>query len=153
MAPRYMFGVIVGIVGLVINSCVAFAVGFCGPFTGLLFGAVAGFLAATREKLPEKGDNARAGATAGGIAGLFLMGGQVIGGLTALVFYQISGTPLPFGNLDMSNMGTPELVGAYVGGLGTGICFGLIGALFSAVAGAAAAFFAPTGDQAALSGD
>jgi hypothetical protein len=100
---------------------------------------VAGFLAAQQERLGVKADGARAGATAGGIAGGLMILGQLIGGIGALVYLQFSGGDTPFGAIPS---GGPESIGYYLGGIGTGICFGIVGAALAAGVGAGAGYLA-----------
>ena len=64
MQPRTRIGLIVGMIGLVLNICVAGFVGFCGPFLALVAGGIAGFFAAQQEKPLTKNEGARLGATA-----------------------------------------------------------------------------------------
>lgn len=146
MQPRVRIGLIVGAIGLVLNICVAGFVGFCGPFFSLLAGAVAGFLTAQQEKQSTKAEGARAGATAGGIAGGLIILGQIIGGLGSLAYFQVSGTPLPFGAAPSAAAPASEMLIYYLTGAGTGLCFGLVGALLAAGAGAGAGYLA-TSDQ------
>ncbi len=145
MQPRIKMGLIVGVIGLVLNICVSGFIGLCGPFASLLAGGVAGFLAANQEKPSTKSDGARAGAVAGGIAGGLMIIGQILGGFATLAMMQITGTQPPFGTLPQS--GDPAMMAAfYIGGLGTGLCFGIIGAALAAGAGAGAGYFG-TPDQ------
>ncbi|HKY55624.1 MAG TPA: hypothetical protein VJM08_15010 [Anaerolineales bacterium] len=146
MQPRTRIGLTVGAIGLVLNICVAGFLGFCGPVLSLVAGGVAGFLAAQQERQFTKGDGARVGATAGGTAGGLIILGQIIGGLGALAYYQYSGTPLPFGTAPSASAPASELLIYYVSGAGTGLCFGVIGALLAAGAGAGAGYLA-TPDQ------
>jgi len=142
MKPRTRLGLIVGAIGLVLNICVAGFIGFCGPLVSLIAGGAAGFFAAQQEKLGTKGEGARAGATAGGIAGGLIILGQIIGGLGALAFVQYSGAPVPFGQVpDASSPASFNLI-YYLTGAGTAFCFGLVGALLAAGAGAGAGYFA-----------
>ena len=140
MQPRTRIGLTIGAIGLVLNICVAGFLGFCGPVLSLVAGGVAGFLAAQQEQQPTKAEGARAGATAGGIAGGLIILGQVIGGLGALAYYQYSGTPLPFGAAPSASAPATEMLIYYLTGAGTGICFGVIGALLAAGAGAGAGY-------------
>lgn len=139
MKPRTRLGLIVGGIGLVLNICVSAFIGICGPIFSLAAGAAAGFLAAQQEKLGIKSEGARAGATAGGIAGGLMIIGQLIGGVGALAYMQVSGTNTIFGQIPSD---PSALVGYYAGGIGTGICFGLIGAALAAGAGAGAGYLA-----------
>jgi hypothetical protein len=139
MQPRTRIGLIVGVIGLVLNICVAGFVGFCGPFLSLVAGGIAGFFAAQQEKPLTKNEGARLGATAGGIAGGLIIIGQIIGGLGALAYMQSTGTSTPFGQIpELSDPATS--IGFYAGGVGTAICFGVIGALLAAGAGAGAGY-------------
>jgi len=139
MQPRTRLGLTVGAIGLVLNVCVAGFIGFCGPVLSLIAGGVAGYLTAQQEKLPTKGDGARAGAVSGGIAGALIIVGQIIGGIGALVIFQTSGMPVPFGQVP--NAGDPSMTAIYYGtGFVTAFCFGLVGALLAAGTGAGAGY-------------
>lgn len=139
MQPRTRIGLIVGVIGLVLNICVSGFLGFCGPVLSLIAGGIAGFFAAQQEKPFTKNEGARVGATAGGIAGGLIILGQIIGGLGALAYMQASGATLPFGQIpDMSDPATS--IGFYAGGVGTALCFGVVGALLAAGAGAGAGY-------------
>ncbi len=138
---------IVGVIGLVLNLCVATLAGFCGPVLSLVAGAIAGYLTAQREKPFTKKEGARAGATAGGIAGGVIIIGQLLGGIGALVLMQASGTPTIFGELPDLSADPATQIGFYASGLGTALCFGIVGALLAAGAGAGAGYLA-TSDQA-----
>jgi hypothetical protein len=91
MQPRLRIGLIVGVIGLVLNVCLSGLVGICGPFLSLLAGAGAGFFAARQEKLLIKSDGAKAGAAAGCLAGGLIVLGQIIGGVGALYFMRARG--------------------------------------------------------------
>src|SRR5574341_1225263 len=149
MQPRIRIGLIVGGIGLVLNICVAGFLGFCGPFVSLIAGGIAGFFAAQQEKLATKSEGAQAGATAGGIAGGLIILGQIVGGVAALIFMQTSGGQSPFGQVPSLSGDPTSRIAYYAGGLGTAICFGLIGALLAAGAGAGAGYLG-TPDQPAL---
>lgn len=144
MQARTRVGLIVGVIGLVLNICVAGFLGFCGPVLSLIAGAVAGFLAAQREKPITKNEGARAGAIAGGIAGALIILGQIIGGMAALFYMQASGTSTPFGQLPDLAGDPASQIGFYAGGVGTALCFGIVGAVLAAVAGAGAGYLATT---------
>jgi len=149
MQPRTRIGLTVGAIGLVLNICVAGFVGFCGPVLSLIAGGVAGFMAAQREKPASKNEGARAGATAGGIAGGLIILGQMIGGIAALAYFQSSGSTI-FGQVPSYSGDPASVIGYYGGGLFTGFCFGLVGALLAAGAGAGAGYLA-TQDQPPVS--
>jgi len=140
MQPRTRIGLIVGAIGLVLNICVAGFLGFCGPVLSLIAGGIAGFFAAQQERLATKGEGARAGATAGGIAGGLIILGQIVGGVGALFFMQSSGAETPFGQIPSLSGDATTQIAYYAGGVGTGICFGIIGALLAAGAGAGAGY-------------
>lgn len=146
MGRQVKAGLGVGCVGLLLNIGVAFVLGFCGPFATLIAGAIAGYLAVYRAPLASKGDGARAGALAGGITGALMLVGQSIGALTTLVFFQATGNAPPFGQLPRTSV---EQVGFYLGGLGFGVCLGLVGVLLGALAGAGAGYLAAPPEQPA----
>src|SRR5262245_30068857 len=123
MQPRVRVGLIVGVIGLVLNACVAGVVGFCGPVLSLIAGGVAGFLAAQQEKPAVKGEGARAGAIAGGISGGLIILGQIIGGVGALVYFQFSGAKLPFGSIPNASADPSTQLIYYLSGAGTALCF------------------------------
>jgi hypothetical protein len=143
MQPRTRIGLILGVIGLVLNICVAGFLGFCGPVVSLIAGGVAGFFATQQEKPLTKNEGARVGATAGGIAGALIILGQLIGGIGSLAYMQSSGAQTPFGPIpDLSDPATA--IGFYGGGMVTALCFGIIGALLAAGAGAGAGYLATT---------
>ena len=129
MQPRTKLGLIVGVIGLVLNICVAGFVGLCGPLFSLVAGGVAGFFAAQQEEGPTKVDGARAGATAGGIAGGLMILGQLIGDIGALAFLQSTGAQVPYGQIpSLSGDSTSQMI------------YYLIGALLTAGRGAGAGY-------------
>ena len=136
MQPRIKVGLIVGAVGLVLNSCIGALMGICGPGISLIAGAAAGFLAAQREKATTKGNGARLGAVSGALAGALVLVGQVIGATGSLAFFQFSGTRLPIGQVPPPSAGPAAQLTYYAAGIGTGLCFGVIGILLAALAGA-----------------
>lgn len=147
MQPRTRIGLIVGGIGLVLNICVAGFFGFCGPVLSLIAGAVAGYFTAQQEKASSKSEGARAGATAGGIAGGLIIAGQLIGGIGALIYFQTVGNGnTVFGQVPSLSGDPGSLIGYYGGGLATGFCFGIVGALLAAGAGAGTGYLV-TPDQ------
>lgn len=140
MQARIRIGLLVGLTGLLLNICVAGFLGFCGPFLSLVAGGLAGLLAAGQEKPLTKADAARAGGIAGGIAGGMVLLGQVIGGVAALYYMQSSGIQTIFGQVPGPTSGAGSLVPYYFGGLAFALCFGLVGAILAAAAGALAAY-------------
>jgi hypothetical protein len=143
MQPRTRIGLIVGVIGLVLNIGVAWYLGFCGPVLSLLAGGIAGFFATQQEKPLRKNEGARVGATAGGIAGALIILGQIIGGIGTLITMRSSEAQTPFGPIP--DLGDPaSSIGFFAGGLVTAVCFGIIGALLAAGAGAGAGYLATT---------
>ncbi len=136
MQPRIKIGLIVGGAGLLLNICVAALIGFCGPFVALMAGAIAGFITASQEQLPTKNDGARAGAISGLVAGGLILVGQLIGGISILLYLQTTGTPTLFGAPPNQLSSGVEQTAYYAAGLGVGVCFGLAGIGMSALAGA-----------------
>jgi hypothetical protein len=146
MQARTRVGLIVGAIGLVLNICVSGFMGICGPLVSLVAGGVAGFFAAQQEKPGTKGDGARAGAVAGGIAGALVIVGQLIGGVAALAFIQNSGMNTIFGAPPPTTSDPSFQAVYYLSGAGTALCFGIVGALLAAGAGAGAGYLG-TPDQ------
>ncbi len=147
MKPSIKIGLLAGVIGLVLNVCVSAAIGICGPAVSLVAGALAGYFAASQEKPATKADGAKAGATAGGIAGLLITIGQIIGAVGALAYMQYSGATLPFGTIPSQSADAATQAVFYISGAGTGLCFGLVGTFLAALAGAGAGY-AGTPDQA-----
>ncbi len=145
MQPRIRVGLIVGSIGLVLNACIAGLVGLCGPVASLIAGGLAGFFAVQREKPVRRNDGAVIGATAGGITGGLMIIGQMLGGIATLVIFQMTGAQTIFGQVPS---GGAASVGYYLSGLGTGFCFGVVGALLAAGVGAGVGYVA-TQEQAA----
>ena len=135
MQPKVMYGLIAGAIGLIINVCISAAVGLCGPFVALLAGAGAGFFTAQAEKAPTKNDGARAGAISGAIAGGLTLVGQLIGGVAILVLAMAADIQPIIGTMPESSDMAGQAI-YLVAGLGAGLCFGLVGIVLSALAGA-----------------
>jgi hypothetical protein len=141
MQPKFKAGLIVGAIGFFLNACISIVLGICGPFVSLVAGAVAGFFAARQGAPVSKGEGAKDGAVAGAVAGAFTLLAQVLASVAVLVFYQVSSVPLPFvGSAPSASDGGAAQFGYYVGGLGAGICFGLVGIVLAALAGAGAGY-------------
>lgn len=148
MAPRYRFGLLIGLVGLFLNICISGLFGLCGPFASLIAGGVAGFMTARSEQPAVKADGARAGAVSGSIAGALVLFGQLCGGLGALALLQFSGTPTFGGAAPPPDADIALQLTYYGAGFGTALCFGIFGVVLAAIAGAGAGFLA-TPDQPA----
>jgi hypothetical protein len=140
MQPKIKVGLVVGIIGLALNVCVAGAFGICGPFVSLIGGAVAGFFAGQQEKPASKSEGAKTGAIAGVITGALILVGQVLGTLGALAIVQYSGIKLAFGAAPSTSADLWQQVLYYVTGAGTGTCFGIIGIVLAALAGAGVSY-------------
>ena len=146
MQPRIRLGLIVGAIGLVLNICVSGFIGCCGLIVSLIAGGMAGYFAIQQEKPATKNEGTRVGATAGGIAGGLIILGQIIGGVGALAFTQISGTQVPFGQVPSVSGDPSTQIIFYGAGIGTALCFGVLGAALAAGTGAGVGYFA-TPDQ------
>lgn len=136
MQPKIKVGLLVGAVGLVLNICVSAAIGLCGPAVSLVGGAIAGFLAARQEKPATQGEGAKIGAISAAIAGAMILIGQIIAAVGALALIQFSGMQMPFGQVPSTSADPATQAIFYLSGLGTGVCFGLIGVVLAALAGA-----------------
>jgi prolipoprotein diacylglyceryltransferase len=135
MNPQTKYGLIIGLIGLIINTFVAAALGICGPVIALIGGAIAGFLAANEKKAAQKSENAKAGAIAGLTAGGLIFIGQVIGGVLALVLFRSTMADI-FGVSPSTTEESSFQLGYYLGGFGIGMCLGAVDLVAAALAGA-----------------
>lgn len=136
MQPRVKIGVIVGIIGLVLSTCLSGVMsflGFCGPIVSLIAGGIAGSLAVRQENPSTKNEGARAGGIAGGIAGGLIILGQLLGTIGLFLYLQSTGTPIDI-TLAPDVSGNP--IGYYAGGIAITLGLGIVGALLAAGAGA-----------------
>lgn len=140
MSSPVRFGLIFGLIGGVLNVCVAAAVGVCGPFTALIAGAAAGYFTARDEKAMVKGDGAMAGAISGAIAGAGVLVGQMIGGIISLAYFQDSGIQPLLGTTPVQTDPSFQLA-YYGGGLLFGFCIGLVGIAIAMGSGWAGGYF------------
>ena len=86
MKPQIKIGLVIGIIGLILNACIStFGRISWGPIIYLLIGGLASFSAVRREKPNNKQDGARAGAVAGSVAGILVTFGQFIGAILILL--------------------------------------------------------------------
>lgn len=147
MKPEIRYGLICGLGGLLVNLLLSTYLAFCTPLVSLLAGALAGYLAARQADLPLQRMGARTGAWAGGLAGIITFLGQLLAGLLAWLIYQPIGDDNPFLYTPTSN--DPLLLRAlfFSSGLGLVACFGLLGAVLAALAGAGLGYFTTQGMQ------
>jgi hypothetical protein len=133
VSAKVKYGLIAGGIALVLNICISTLFGICGPGVALIAGVAAGLLA-----VREEGGGARTGLIAGAIAGALVLVAQIIAGLGALILFQSTGMGQDFGL-------TPQLesqIGYWAGGLGAGLCFGIVDVALAAGGGAGAAALA-----------
>lgn len=148
MKATVRYGLIVGVIGLVLNICVALVLGFCGPLATIIAGAIAGYLGARAETTVTKGDAAREGAIAGAITGGLMLFGQILGASLSLGFVQWTGIDFGFGTVPNANANPEELVAYYGAGLGVACCIGIGDLIAGGIAGAIAGYLAgPTQSQ------
>ncbi len=140
MKARVKVGLLVGAIGFVLNLCVASLFGICGPGVSLIAGAFAGFFASRQEKPALKSDGAKAGGIAGLIAGGIVLVGQVIAAVIALAFIQYQQVKPLIGAVPSFSAEPGQQAIYYVSGIFTGLCFGVVGVIFSALAGAGTGF-------------
>lgn len=137
MSPRIRLGLIAGIICLVLTACVSVLIGVCGPGVSLIAGAVAGFLTGRQERLSSQAEGAKAGAISGAISGGVALAGQIIGGIATLTI-----APSLFESLGTSQYTAYSGETAFwLGGIGVAFCFGLVGVVLSALAGATGGYF------------
>lgn len=130
------YGLFFGLAGLVLNLILAPILAACAPIIMLFAGGMAGYLTARQADLPLQSMGGRAGALAGLIAGATVLIGQTVGGFIALAIYQASFFPdlLHY----IPSAADPLWIRAFFYSTGYGVvaCFGLGGALLSALVGA-----------------
>ncbi len=140
MKPRIKIGLIAGAIGLVVTLIVAMVMGICGPFVALLTGVAAGFFALQQETVADKRGGASVGAISGGVAGALILIGQIGGGLAALFLISNAEISTLMGSAPGPNATASEQLIYYAAGLGTGLCFGIVGIAAAALGGAAAGY-------------
>jgi hypothetical protein len=140
MQPRIKFGLIAGVIGLVVNVGVAAALGVCGPLVAALAGAAAGFFTARQEPAATQSDAARAGAVSGAVAGALVLVGQMIGAVIGLALIQASGISPVVGQTPGPNAPVAMTLTYYASGTIAGCCIGAVGIGLAAGAGALVAY-------------
>ena len=149
MKHHIKIGLIIGAIGLVLNSCVAFIVGFCGPVTSVVAGAVAGYLSVQNARGLTKKEGAKLGAISAAVAGALILVGQVFGAVAALFFIQQFNLPLILGGTPPTPADGPLVhLMYYAIGAGAGFVIGLIGLGLAALVGYGIAYWM-TSEEAA----
>lgn len=123
MQPRIKMGLIVGVVGLVLNVCVLpDSSGSADHLHPCWLEDWQGSSPQIRKnKQPRPMEPEQEPSQAALRAPLMIIG-QMIGGVIALVLMQTSGTQLPFGTIPTGD--DPSMIGNFLStGLGTGLCF------------------------------
>lgn len=129
-------GLILGVVALVLMAVTSLLSGLCGPCLALFIGLGAGYLAGVFDKPFESGASAKSGALSGAISGIGALAGQLVGSVGTLLIVgpeQAARLLRQFGLPMDTSSGT---AGYYLGGLGTGCCFGLVDLVLMAGLGA-----------------
>lgn len=135
MTAKVRWGLILGIVGLFVNTLASLIFAFCGPIVSFGVGLVAGFIVSQNEPAPTRGEGAQQGALSGLIAGGFILLGQIIGAIGNLAFAQMVEYESLFGTLP--DLSSPEGQTFYwLIGIGVGVCFGLVDTLACVLGGA-----------------
>jgi hypothetical protein len=141
MKPAIRIGLLTGAIALIPAICATLLSAVCGPVAAVVAGAAAGFFTG-KNKETMKSDAVRLGATAGALSGIIVFLAQLVGVALTLVYFQTSGAPSIFGTAVPSSADPAAQMGYYVGGLATGFCFGGVGLVLAAVAGAGTAYMA-----------
>jgi len=107
MQARFKVGLVIGVIGLVLNICVSATVGLYSLIFFLVAGALAGYFAARQESQSTRLAGAQAGAISGTIAGALLLAGPVVGdlGISLLMQSQSSGSSLAIGMVPFTSSG------------------------------------------------
>ena len=141
MKPFLKYGLIVGIVSFVIVLPVSIMAGVCGPFVSVIGGALAGFLTAHFGKISVKRTGAQQGALSGLITGGFTLIGQMVSGFLVLFLAQSMELEPLLGSMPSGSAPAVDQTLFYIGGIGAGACFGLIGLGLAAGFGALLGYF------------
>jgi hypothetical protein len=143
MKQHVKIGLIVGVVGAVLNSCVSLLFGLCGPVVSIVAGIVAGFLSIHKQYGIEKKEAGKLGAISGAAAGAVIIFGQVLAAIGSLAITQAMGLPLLFntGYPPTASDGIAAQISYYLVGAVTGACLGLFGLILASAAGYGTAYF------------
>lgn len=134
MTARVRWGMIVGIVGMFVNTFASLVVALSGPILSFIFGIIAGLVVTRKEPASSKGKGAQQGAITGLIAGGLIFLGQVIGAVANLIYAQMPAYESLFG--PVPELTTPQGQTSYwVIGIGVGLIFGLIDTLACVLGG------------------
>jgi hypothetical protein len=126
MSNRVRFGLIAGLIGLVVNLCASTPTACLGPFVALIVGAAAGYFTLQAEP-PTEGSAARLGASSGVIAGLLILVSHLIAaavGPAVMLATQTQPFPYSFRLPQPGNGG--EMAMYWIGAIGTGLCMGVL---------------------------
>ncbi len=137
MSIRVRYGLIAGVISLLVTACAASVFGLCGPVIPLIAGGVAGYLAVRKEMPAIQGDGGKAGAIAGAITGALSILGQIIAGILSLAL-------LPSLSPGFSNLvppGSESNPVYWLSGVATSFCIGFVGVLLGAAGGFAGGYF------------
>ena len=123
----------VGVIAFGANFFISFGNVFCcgGFFVSVIAGSTAGFLSARYTNVATRENAVRAGSMAGGIAGIFILLGQIAGGILPALMINL----LPASGADSTQLANHMFNAVF----NSSLCFGLINLLVSAAAGSAVA--------------
>lgn len=128
-----LIGVGVGVIAFGANFFISFGNVFCcgGFFVSVIAGSAAGFLTTRYTNIATRENAVRAGSMAGGIAGIFILFGQIAGGILPSLMISL----LPVSGADSTQLASRMFNAVFESSL----CFGLINLLVSAAVGSAVA--------------
>jgi len=132
-ARLLLIGAGVGVIAFGANFFISFANVFCcgGFLVSVIAGSAAGFLTARYTNVATRENAIRAGSMAGGIAGIFILLGQVAGGILPALMISL----LPASGANSAQLANHMFNAVF----NSSLCFGLINLLVSAAAGSAVA--------------
>ncbi len=127
MQPRVKVGLLVGVIGLVVNVCMGGSISSSSLVVSLFAGALASYFVARQERPATKGAGAQAGAISGIIAGALIIIGEVIIAIGVLQFIQYAGISTAYGTIPPSSADAISQIIFYAsGGVGIRTCAGAI---------------------------
>ena len=128
MTAQKRWGLITGIIGLIVNTLASLTFAFCGPIVAFGIGIIAGAVVTRKEPASSKGEGTQQGAITGIIAGALIFLGRIVGSINNLVYAQMPQYESIFGTLpDLSSREGQTYY--WLVGIGVGVLLGLVDAL------------------------
>lgn len=135
MSQKVKFGLIIGVVALILTVFASIICGLFGPFLAVLGGALAAFLA-IRQTATSKQEAAQDGAIAGLVVGAMMTVGQLIAAAINIIITRNTNTQPIIGTLP----GPDQQYLYWIMGPAVGLCFGIADVIAAMLGGAGAGY-------------